>query len=434
MISRSIDRLVAVLERLAQRWQLVLLNVALLFTFSFARPASSSVDARINRKVAHQRFDFVGWTVESIWQKLTHALIAPQRYMTEADRSQFVLDYLALLAETHRVEHQIHRIYVDPNIEDPELATVELRARERELRREIDRRQPIAEAILEEQVARVLKEEGFGILGQEIPPVKISFTPLPRMLVVSPRDRIESIYQIGLTHGLGVPEQETLEEMIDNSLGVSSLITNIGGLASYPSMLLETTSINWITDVTAHEWTHQYLLPRPLGLQYFASEECRAINETVATIVGQEVGRRVVARYYPDHLPPEPEPQPDPEPPEAAPEEPPAEPPPFDFRMEMRATRIRVDELLDAGRIEEAEAYMESRRQMFVEQGYAIRKLNQAYFAFHGAYAAHPGAAGDDPIGPAVLEFFARSPDLRTFVNQIAGVTTLAELELLLSQ
>lgn len=430
MITRSIDRLVAVLERLTQHWKLVLLNVALLFTFSFARPASSSVDARINRKVAHQRFDFVGWTAEAIWQKLTHALIAPQRYMTEADRSQFVLDYLELLAETHRVERQIHRVYVDPDIADPEAATVELRAREKELRREIDRRQPIAEAILEEQVARVLKEEGFGILGQEMPPVKISFTPLPSMLVVSPRDRIETIYQIGLSHGLGVPEQETLEEMIDDSLSVSSLITNIGGLAAYPSMLLETTSINWITDVTAHEWTHQYLLPRPLGLQYFASAETRAINETVATIVGQEVGRKVVARYYPDHLPPEP----DPDPPEPAPEEPPAEPPPFDFRMEMRETRIRVDELLEAGQIEEAEAYMESRRQMFVDEGYAIRKLNQAYFAFHGAYAAHPGAAGDDPIGPAVQEFFARSPDLRTFVNEIAGVTTLAELEMLLSQ
>ena len=432
MIGRSIDRSVAVLQRLTQRWQLVLLNAALLFTFSFARPAASSLDARINRKVAHQRFDFVGWTVESIWQKLTHGLIAPQRYMTEANRSQFVLDYLDLVAETHRVERQIHRMYVDPDIENPEAATVELRAREEELRTDIDRRQPIAEAILEEQVARVLREEGFGVLGQEIPPVKISFTPLPRMLIVSPRDRIETIYQIGLTHGLGTSEQERLEEMIDSSLGVSSLITNIGGLAAYPSMLLETTSINWITDVTAHEWTHQYLLPRPLGYRYFASGETRAINETVATIVGQEVGRKVVARYYPDHLPPEPEPDPDPA--EAAPEEPPVEPPPFDFRLEMRETRIQVDELLDEGRIEEAEAYMETRRQMLVEQGYAVRKLNQAYFAFHGAYAAHPGAAGDDPIGPAVQEFFARSPDLRTFINQIAGVTTLAELEMLLIQ
>ena len=46
---------------------------------------------------------------------------------------------------------------------------------------------------------------------------------------------------------------------------------------------------------------------------------------------------------------------------------------------------------------------MEQRRQLFVENGYYIRKLNQAYFAFYGAYADVPGgAAGEDPVGPAV--------------------------------
>jgi hypothetical protein len=143
------------------------------------------------------------------------------------------------------------------------------------------------------------------------------------------------------------------------------------------------------------------------------------------------VGRKVVARYYPEHLPPEPEPKTQPEEPE---EEEPAEPPEFDFRMEMRETRIRVDELLAAGEVEEAEAYMERRREAFVANGYIIRKLNQAYFAFHGAYADQPGAAGEDPIGPAVQELFARSPDLRTFVNRVAGVTTLDQLEMLLSE
>ena len=40
---------------------------------------------------------------------------------------------------------------------------------------------------------------------------------------------------------------------------------------------------------------------------------------------------------------------------------------------------------------------MEARRQELVKQGYAIRKLNQAYFAFHGSYAVGTGAT--DPIG-----------------------------------
>jgi hypothetical protein len=147
--------------------------------------------------------------------------------------------------------------------------------------------------------------------------------------------------------------------------------------------------------------------------------------------MGQEVGRKVVARYYPEHLPPEPDPEPEAEETEDETEEPPA----FDFRAEMRKTRVRVDELLAAGKIEQAEAYMEQRREVFVEEGYPIRKLNQAYFAFHGAYADQPGgAAGEDPIGPAVRELFARSPDLHTFLNRVAGVTTLEGVEQLLAE
>jgi hypothetical protein len=193
-------------------------------------------------------------------------------------------------------------------------------------------------------------------------------------------------------------------------------------------MLLESGSLEWVVEVTAHEWTHHYLTPRPLGWNYDAIPEARVINETVATIVGTEAGRRTIARYYPEHLPPEPPPE------ELEGETSPFEPPEFDFRAEMRKTRIWVDTLLAEGKIEQAEGYMERRRQMFVDQGYYIRKLNQAYFAFHGAYAAEPGAAGEDPIGPAVQELYARSPDLRTFAFRAAGVTTLAELETLLEE
>jgi hypothetical protein len=50
----------------------------------------------------------------------------------------------------------------------------------------------------------------------------------------------------------------------------------------------------------------------------------------------------------------------------------------------MAATRIEVDRLLAGGKIQEAEQYMEARRQIFVAHGYQIRKLNQAYFAFYG--------------------------------------------------
>ena len=54
------------------------------------------------------------------------------------------------------------------------------------------------------------------------------------------------------------------------------------------------------------------------------------------------------------------------------------------------------------------------RRRVFWDQGYHIRKLNQAYFAFYGAYADSPGggAAGADPVGAAVRALRAHSSSL----------------------
>jgi hypothetical protein len=96
----------------------------------------------------------------------------------------------------------------------------------------------------------------------------------------------------------------------------------------------------------------------------------------------------------------------------------------------MHTTRIHVDELLAAGKIEEAEAYMEQRRKVFWDNGYPIRKLNQAYFAFYGAYADVPGgAAGEDPVGPAVRALRAQSGSLTKFLESISKMTSFQQLQ-----
>jgi hypothetical protein len=106
------------------------------------------------------------------------------------------------------------------------------------------------------------------------------------------------------------------------------------------------------------------------------------------------------------------------------------DPAPFDFRAEMHETRVTADQLLADNKIEEAETYMEKRRQLFWENGYQLRKLNQAYFAFHGAYADVPGgAAGEDPVGPAVRALREQSDSLADFVNTIAWMTSFEQLQ-----
>jgi hypothetical protein len=433
---QGLIRLQDALAWAGRRWGLILLLVVFLLGLAGEGPSPGALDAQVSRSLAGRQFDFVGWEVEALLGKLLHGLIAPQRAMDEEARHDFFLDYLELVAEIEWTDREIEKIYVDPAVEDPDAASAELRARMAELRAEQRSRQPLAEAILQEQVAAILVDEGFGVLRQEFPPVSAHFTPLPTLIVISPRDRIENILSLPLEHGLNTADKEAIEERIDADFDVSSLVTDIGGLAAYPSMLLESSWIVWVAEVTSHEWTHHYLTLRPLGWNYLAAPETRTINETVASIVGKEVGRRVIIRYYPEfikYLPPEPAPEPE------LPEEmeeagPPPEPPAFDFGLEMRKTRIHADELLAAGKIEEAEAYMEAQRRVFVAQGINIRKLNQAYFAFYGSYADTAGAAGKDPIGPAVLRLWARSPDLYTFVSRVAKITTLDELEGLLAE
>jgi hypothetical protein len=210
-------------------------------------------------------------------------------------------------------------------------------------------------------------------------------------------------------------------------------------------MLPETSALNWLLDVAAHEWAHNYLMfmLSYVGTNLTNDPAALTINETAANIVGREIGPRVAERFYPDLSTTENAKTTDTRNTEKKKEKlvsitsdtsatPASNKAAFDFRKEMRETRVHTDELLAEGKIEEAEAYMEARRALFVQNGYLIRKLNQAYFAFYGAYNDAPGgapAAGRDPIGPAVQALRKRSGSLGDFLRAVAGVQTLADVE-----
>ena len=419
-----IERLRAANRWMRRRTILVLTMLLFVLLVTSEGPSPGALETGVSGRVHDVRFDFVSWEGGALWAKLVHGLLHPQRYMAEPQRSDFVRDYAALLADLQRLEGEIEAVYADPEVGDPDAVTAELRARWNQLRDEAAARQSTAEAIIEEQVGTILSLEGLSLLGQPFPPVGLRFTPLPNVLVISSRDKIETIHQVELEPGLGVARQVAIEEAVDEAFDVSSLVVGIGGLSAWPAMVLEWPSLTWIAEVTSHEWTHHYLDLRPLGWEYGESQTARTINETTASIVGEEVGQHVLARYYPELLP-----DPPPEEEETAPE-PPADPPAFDFREEMHHTRVEVDRLLAEGEIETAEAYMEERRAFFWEHGYHhIRKLNQAYFAFHGSYADGPGASGEDPVGPAVRELRHQSDSLRSFLSQVAFITTFDELQ-----
>jgi hypothetical protein len=386
----------------------------------------------VDRARAYTRpieFDYVSWSAEAALLKLQSSVLNLPGYLTYENRKQVVMQHLYLTERILQAENQLNLIYADPNIADKEAASAHLRAELDDMYKRQKQLAPLAEATLQAQVSTMLAELNLTSGGQPVPPVLYHSSDVPMGLIVSPRDHIQQLTNISLQPNLSVDQQAALEEQVDAALNVSSLVVPIGGVGVYPTMVMRTTALSWELDTIAHEWTHNFLTLRPLGFLYDLTPELRTMNETTASIVGNEVGAIVMQRYYPELL------SASPSPPQLASLNPAStypegETPPFDFRAEMHTTRVTADELLAEGKIEEAEAYMEARREIFWENGYAIRKLNQAYFAFYGAYADVPGgAAGEDPVGPAVRALREQSDSLADFVNRISWMTSFAQLQ-----
>lgn len=430
--------------------------LALLFCLLIQRsnfPVNSRWGA-ITAVIRGYQFDYVDWEVGALLSKIGQTLWGAHPFMNERDRSQYVRDYMADLELARQLEAQIDAMFADPNVADPRTASFDLRQQRDSLRADLRSRQTLVESILEGQVAAVLVDEGFGLFGQLLPPISMRFTRVPNLLVISPRERIYVDVTIALDP-LPIDEIVAIEERLYAELNVSSLIVPLGGIALYPAMILETTSIPWAVETFAHEWLHHYFFFFPLGLNYFsdtAAGESRIINETAADLFGEEIARIVLERYYPELAPAAEQNEP-----QLVTYQPFAQEVRFDYGAEMNETRVNVDRIMvviseletkaerlyhfgmgqSAQRFEalaqsvvaKSETYMEQRRAIFFENGYRIRKLNQAYFAFYGGYQGGiPGIGGEDPIGPAVREIRAMSESIHAWIVTLRGITTRDEL------
>ena len=369
-------------------------------------------------------FDFVNWTLDALGVKLSQAALGTPFYFSGSARHKLVVDYFHIMDNILQDEDKLNLIYTDPSVRNPAAASASLRSELAGLYPRQRQVGPLAESILQEQISTTLADLGLTTGGQPIPPVLFHITPLPYNLVISPRGKIQEDASISLIPDLSVDQQVALENQVEKGLNVSSLVVPVGGIGTYPTMIERVTTLDWLANTIAHEWTHNWLTLHPLGLNYDSSPELRTMNETTADIVGGEVGNAMLTRYYPElaakyamqaqtaSLPASPTQD------------------NFDFRVEMHTTRVHVDELLATGKIAEAETYMEQRRQVFWNNDYAIRKLNQAYFAFYGAYADVPGGpAGEDPVGPAVRTLRAQSGSLTAFLKKIAQMSSFKQLQ-----
>ena len=293
---------------------------------------------------------------------------------------------------------------------DPD-ALAALRAQRRNLENRTER-------ILERRIAGLFRNVGLSrplpLFGaQEIlwPPVAVELSRPPRVLAVSPRDEIRLLRTRLLAPDLSAEQVREIEAAVEADGRFSAFVDSIGGVATYPSIVIDTRSYRSTVNVAAHEWVHHYLYFYPLGASFFASDDLRTINETVADIVGDEIGALVFAAF-PDVDAPPPAPAPDRSDSDAA----------------LNQLRRDADALLADGRVAEAEALMEEvRLELAAQHDRFFRRINQAFFAFNGLYGDRPQSVS--PIGPMLRDLRGRADTLSDFIALAREIDSVEELE-----
>jgi hypothetical protein len=256
-------------------------------------------------------------------------------------------------------------------------------------------------------VRNQIKAEGIDTKGFVFPPVSIKIFDPPLLLVTSPRNVISREKEILLDSSMKNSRKNIIEQKILDEENLSAVILEIGGLASYPSMIKPNTNFERLFELTAHEWLHQYLVFYPLGRSIFKNNEMNEINETLANIFGKEISKKICANelyeIYCENS-----------------ELTTTTNKNFDYDLFMKETRETVDILLKNNNISKAEKYMEERRKKLENKGILIRKINQAWFAFHGTYTDSPTSVS--PVFSILKKIQEDTENMKEFIDILKNI------------
>ena len=375
-------------------------------------------DSSLKSIVKPYRFSIVKWESRAIPQEVKRWIFG--RYEKVDDEVRTVAEYFSLVERIKSLKSGIEAANAGRGQGELALLETELNKAE-EQKKALE---GTVGRIVAGQIKEILAQQGIfnPIVGLKVhfPPLNFKLERPPYLLVISPRDRIESMREITLQQNLGRQRMEDIEAEVD-ALGVSSLAVELGGFGgTYPTFVIDNASLRFTIDTATEEWLHQYLTFKPLGFRYLLdlagvsrNYEIATITETAASMVSKEIGLLVCEKYYSqcegdDNQKRETESG-------------------FDFDREMREIRKAVDIYLAQGEIEPAEEFMEQKRQYLASKGYYIRKLNQAYFAFHGAYADSPTSIS--PIGLELKKLRSQSASLKDFLDTVAAMTSRQDLK-----
>ncbi len=405
----------------------------ILLMLTGACSGGSSFNRDLSRVTSPYGFNYLGWEVRSAGEALARTFKSRSDL---ASGSDVVRQYFSLNDKAAGIRYDMDGITIAGKPGDLAALQAQLDAidtQKQTIESEVER-------VLAGQIQQVLADEG---IYNPFLPVRVSFPMVsfrlnmpPGTLIISPLDHISLDRAIMLRQGLDITDAEKIEEQV-GALGVSSIVMEPGGFgAIYPTMIDEYSSLEPAIILAIHEWMHQYTVFRPLGFLFLLNVlgirpdyQIDTMNETLNDMVAGEVGTAVMARYYPAvaashfqrmsfiHQA-------------------------YDFYDdEMSAIRAAVDDFLSREEIAQAEQYMEEKRQELVANGYYIRKLNQAYFAFSGSYAdtsptqtlsqlaySFTSAWTTQEIGQGLSMARSQSESLKSFLDRVSSMTSPDDL------
>ena len=383
-------------------------------------------------------YGLVSWEFENFFDKWRHRVwtALPWTPTSEADRRRALDRYVVLVDELRIAKDLLSEASSENgsdqgNVSNAQLAVDRLIA-------ERDGFRDGVEEFLEQAVADAIRSAEVDLVGSFVwPPVDFRIDSPPKLLVTSPRDVIRRDEDVLIDPEISIDDIEKIENELAEVANISAVVLQTGGLASYPNVI-PTADLERLLDVAAHEWLHAYLVFNPLGRAYFDGGDIRVMNETLADIFGQEIGLRVYSEITgePYVAPVRPETamrnteSKNPDGPGGSDSDEETGADDFDFNRFMAETRARTDELLEEGLMDEAESYMESRRIELLDHGHTIRKINQAYFAFHNTYAESPSSTS--PIARYLWDLRDQVDTVGELVKLLRPLGTYKEFELLL--
>ncbi len=375
-------------------------------------PAGNIV-AGVRASAAHDSFNIAVW-------ELLHAADIVEALNTPPENPGAIDEYFETTALLREATGRAEGLLANRPADDPEL--LEALEQEEIIKRDLEEIRARSTLALRGLLMNTMRDAGLvsdpPVFDEIVfPPVSFVMEDLPRALIVSPRDRIASLESMPLRPDISTEETLRLEGAL-TSRDLSALVVNIGGMGTYPALVKATSTRDSTMRTIVHEWVHHYLFFHPLGQRYSASGDMTTINETVANMVAAETAALALNQPPPVFRVPEPR------------TEPHRDPGVFDFGAYMRETRIEAERLLADGLINEAEAYMEVRRVHLNEtHGYAIRKINQAYFAFHGSYADSPAGGSVSPIFGQLIEVRNQTGSVAEFLRTVREIKSPSDLE-----